>query len=497
MKKYYGSSEVDASPRSPIRGDELRKLPIKDAVRKLVNFKGDDFRGPNRDGLLMVFSNSVLKSPAWGLKIAKELGKRKRPNSDLWKTLYWRFANAELTKDDWLVLFKFLSNEGRIKNYFPEVARILRGFVEKEESVISPDAIQLALGISDKLWRNAAPDWKLGLERTNDWQYVAINDPGGHLADFLVFMISLEWKISKDNWAGIPPNLKSQLRIILDGEYQAAAMGKVIIASQIGFLFSSDPSWCVRYVIPLLSWDKDELRAKQCWHGYLSWGMWKDELLESLFPLYESSFSRLDIELVDKRVSFVNHVASITMFSSWQQVRPSWLKQFIEHVDESDRENFAEAIRSNLKGKKDSKFAENSWKKWLQEYWSERNIGKHAPFNDKEIGTMVGWLPYLGTAFPEAVLLVLDYQGNPKVNSFLYLEILKSEIHNSFPTEVAKLFEFIVPASFDNLHDEDSFKKILNKIIQHKECHHHLKPLLEFLASQGVPYARDYFDKLE
>ena len=106
-------------------------------------------------------------------------------------------------------------------------------------------------------------------------------------------------------------------------------MGRVVLASQVHFLFDVDQDWTREHIVPLFDWTQDQRRAEQAWHGYLLWGRWSEPLLASLLPYYEQTFTRLAAFPDRLRDRFCLHLAEIAIFSSSHPAEQNWIREFL------------------------------------------------------------------------------------------------------------------------------------------------------------------------
>ena len=83
----------------------------------------------------------------------------------------------------------------------------------------------------------------------------------------------------------------------------------------------------------------------------------------------------------------------------------------------------------------------------------------------EEITRMISWLPYLGSALPQAVERVQN-SPSPKFgeSSFLYYELSESDVPDRHPVPVAKLLLYALQSGLNPRYDfaqvEDIFKRV-------------------------------------
>ena len=177
----------------------------------------------------------------------------------------------------------------------------------------------------------------------------------------------------------MPQEHQNFLTSVVTGHSYAAAVGRVLIASQTYFLFSTDRGWTLRYVLPLFSFSKDHLTAIQAWHGFLGWGSWTEALLPDLMPRFEETFPKLHTEFgSEQRESFCGFLAGIACRSSINPITDGWLNRFLLAVTEEERSMWASSVYRTLSGMKEAA-VESAWSNWIESYWQNRIDGVPVP----------------------------------------------------------------------------------------------------------------------
>jgi hypothetical protein len=223
-------------------------------------------------------------------------------------------------------------------------------------------------------------------------------------------------------------------------------MGRVVLASQMFFLFSTDADWTRRNVLPLLDWSADSRRAEQAWHGFLlSWGRWSEALLPDLMPLYEGTFSHLPRLPQTLRRQFTKHLASIAVYGPTNPLGQRWLERFLTAAEPEDRANWASDIGFILRELEEDAIRD-LWDRWLSEYWSQRNQGIPLLPDPAEIEKMIDWSSDLVPVFPEAVERILESALQPISHSRHLYRRLEQRGHASrHPTAAAVLLQHLLP----------------------------------------------------
>ena len=210
---------------------------------------------------------------------------------------------------------------------------------------------------------------------SESWLTKAINHPGGKIVEFWLDALSRIRAEAGESWDGIPSKFKSNFHKVLTETSYAAELGRVVLASQLHFLFALEADWTRENILPLLDWDTNLKQAQQAWHGFLSWGRWNEDLLSDLLPLYEKTFAHLSTDLgsSELRDHFSGHIASIAIYGSTNPVQDGWLGRFLKAVDSKERKNWAFHIRILLQDMQEN-IAQNLWERWLKEYWEQLRL---------------------------------------------------------------------------------------------------------------------------
>src|SRR5205085_4502302 len=102
-------------------------------------------------------------------------------------------------------------------------------------------------------------------QESEDWLFVAINHPAGALISFFLKALSKTRRQTESDLTGIPSEYKKIFSSVVNGNTYAAEVGRVVLASQLLFLFSADEKWAVENIVPLLRWSYCPRRALQAW----------------------------------------------------------------------------------------------------------------------------------------------------------------------------------------------------------------------------------------
>lgn len=483
--------EVTWGAKSPITIEGLLEQPLEDSISLLLSFKEDSFSGPSRGGLMSILSTSVTQDPDWGLQLAKNLLKKRLKPDNVWSSILSGWSAADLNEKQWKDILNLIDKNAMLLEHEHVMTHVLERGISIEKHHLPYSLLPIAERIGNKLWNVVASKKKPPTTASTDWLQTAINEPGGVLTKFFLTAISIRRKHVGISWTIIPKNLKSQLGQIASGRSYASEMGRVLLVSHLHFLYACDAKWTMTKVLPLLSWKKNKKKAVQAWHGYLFWGKWYDEYLPDLLPLYEQGFTRLNKDLINVRERFVEHIASICVFSTRNTARGRWLNHFLRSVDSTDLREFAGSIKKMLWSLDQDK-AEKAWRKWLDAYWEKRLSGKPVPLEKEEASKMAEWAPHMGCMFPEVVKKICRTQLELSVDSFIYHMLNEKNIPATYPKATVDLLLCLVRTSYEAMYDYVDLEDVIKELVNHSETHEILKQVLDYMSSKGSIIASKY-----
>ena len=266
----------------------------------------------------------------------------------------------------------------------------------------------------------------------------------------------------------------------------AAQLARILLASQMHFLFNFDPEWTEQNVFPLLNAQLDKEQARRCWHGYLYWGRWNDSMLLKMMHSYESMFPLIENENEEIQHAFCHHLAGIAVYSSFNVLERGWLFRFLAVVKLATRVTWAAAMRSVVGGLDDDSKT-NLWRRWLKAYWQERLQGRPVPLSAAETGEMVEWATYFGPVFSEVVDLICKSPYPDLGQSMAYYGLAESELLKKYPDAFAELLYFLAAGEKNRpVYDLDQLYKAVEELVDLVPKHPRIRPLCDELARLGV-----------
>jgi hypothetical protein len=477
--------------------ERLLELTRKDALlsrkpeeqQELLLGKTDD-SSDMRQALFRGVRSAAGESPLWGLNLSRFLAGAGNTNSHLWPAVLEGWTGAALADVDWYEILAFLQEQSEtlfeLISY--QVATFLEQGIKKAKNAIPDSDVEQAIRVAELVWRAIDSRDETKPEQNDDWLFIAINHPSGILAEFLLQAISRQRKMAGADWPGLAVGTKAFLTLMADGKSYSSELGRVLLSSQLQFLFASDPEWAVTNLLPSLDWSVDKRRALQCWDGYLTWGRLDSSLLPKLLPLYEKLFPVLNTSFKKKKERFCGQLATIACYSSINPLTHGWLKRFLLLVGAEEREMFAAEIRSILREMK-ATAKEAIWQEWMSAYWQDRIEGIPKPMSSEEAGEMAEWSAHLEPVFSQAVAKICSSVRPQLQHSFIYRELKESDLLNTQAGSVAELVAFLLQSESGPMYDLEVIGEMFRILLSQGAARKDLLTICEELARLGYPGA--------
>lgn len=429
---------------SPSTDGELLSKTPEEQLEFLISYKPEHPFGPSREGLIENLKKAVAHRYDWGVALAHSLKRRELSQPDLWKAVVDGWRQTDLTAGQWEETLGFLLETDQVLTFVVyEASNLLEYGIAKSSNQIPDSCLDSAVRLSEKLWSVCTSSDEGKQEKAKDWLFVAINWPAGILLEFFLHLLSRLRKQSGDQWKEIGLEYKQFLESVLGGSSYAAELGRIVLASQLHFIFSLDEKWAVGNVVPLFDWTADSRRALQAWLGFLGWGRWTHGLLPHLMPYYEKAFPALQSEFGESRRKFCEHLAGIACFSSMDPIKNGWLNRFLLAVGLEERVMWASSLAAML-GQMKEPASQSAWDNWIQAYWQNRIEGLPVALDAAEVGEMVQWSVHLQSAFPEVVKKICNSPAPKLEHSFIYRQLFESKLPSRHPSSAAKLLLYLL-----------------------------------------------------
>jgi hypothetical protein len=437
LTHWTGSADWVGS-ESPWSVEQLLAQEPPGQLDNLLNFKGNRFDGPSRDGLLANVREACKQKASWAFALAQALAESALWPSDLWPALIQGLQASDLTTDGWHELLTLASNPALQLTHAYDIANLLYALVKDGGN-------PFALGLLDQANTVSLPAWQALEENAedediDDWLSRAINRPAGVIVEFWVNGLSLLLRDKTGAERVMPENYRNWFTLVMQDVTSKGGMGRSVLASQTAFLFGLDEEWSRRNVIPLFS-DPDRRRFAQAWDGFLVWGRLYPALVDALLPAFIAAMPRLASDVNDRRRRFIEFYTALAAFHVSDPTQ-HLLPALFQHGSLADRKAFASHLGYFLRQMQQPAI-QQLWDGWLNRYWRDRLQGVLAALHETEVEAMLKWLPHLGNAFPDAVALVARFPPIRIDHGSVLFELRDSELVTRFPAETAELLIYL------------------------------------------------------
>jgi hypothetical protein len=482
---------------SPTNIDELVGKDPREVVDWLLNFKGTDPTGPEREGLLETIRGSVSSSFEWGWKLVEVLRDRGEWDSDVWGSIVTGWQARNLSEEEWGNVLPFLIRRTELlEEHGRDLVSFLEHSVEKDPGRIPPSYIPQCQQLSERLWDILDKVVPKDAIQSDDWVMKAINHPGGQLVTVWLRNLINVGKPAAHGQDVAVANFKRLFEGVIAGDSLSAQMGRVVLVSQIHVLYAMDPEWTISRIVPLLDWTKHPTRAVQAWHGYLTWGRWSNSTLPILLPLYEATYAHVGRELAGHCDRFCDHLAEIAVYGKINPNDHGWLRRFLSSVGTEGRKKWASSLESILRNEGEERKTA-VWNDWLNEYWRERIRGIPLPLESAEVGMMVEWTASLQPVFPQVVDRICE-SPNPTFQwAHLYHDLRKSNIAPQHPDSMARLLLHLLPGANPTYYDMGELVVIVEELARSGGPAGALSQICEELGRLGYEGARDLRNRIQ
>ncbi len=416
----------------------------------------------------------VKKSYDKGFSIASILVEKKICSPNIWVGIINGWNNSEMVKEQWFKVLELLSMQTDIFHQSGiYIASMLVNLSEKDVFKNYKDIYTKADILSDNLA-------EYYLNNQEKYEYLtmkgaldtAVNHPIGKITEFWLRACFLKMSKEKLFNKAIPKKYKKRFELILD----KSIFGEVILTSQVYSLYVWDAEWTKDHIIPLFNPDIYQEKFQYTWDGYLVWGRWNDELLGLMLPFYEKVIPSLRSNNNEPKRLVVRFIVDICLFSINKNIHPDWLKKITGLFDDEMRCEWANRIKNKLLDLKDEEI-KNQWERWIKKYLEMRNKGIPVPFSDKEKTVILEWIVSLRPVLKEAIDLLLVNQAPFIERSLIYHRIKKSKLGEEHPNEIARLLQYILPKTNNQIYCNDIEEiirtlksKEINKLILRDLC---------------------------
>ena len=416
------------------------------------------------------------------------------------------WQNSKFTEEKWEQTLSFFVDHPQLYIFRDRIVDLLN--VRQEQSEIPLSCFPLAKELTESLWKIGKNNPQR-VREDFDWLSQAINNDDGKITLLWLRMLSKEQQNLEKVNQKIPDDYQVNFNKILEGEDYQAELCRVILCSQLNFLFSLDPNWTKIHIIPLFDWKTEKKQAQQAWCGFLMWGKCNEQMLSDLMPLYKQTFSHLVVDLNNREdtLAFCNQIVAILIYASpsafykGNQGKLAFISDFIKQVDSTIKEQFSRTIYSFI-GDMQEDSIKNLWDEWLKTYWKERNIGRPVALDSGEFEEMINWLIYLKPVFSEAVDLLCESPISTDtnfLNSHLVDQLEEDKDYSMrYPEALTKLLLHLLKnTSQTQIFYFDYIEKIFRQLVAIEVSHGELGKICDELSRLNCPNALELSQLLD
>ncbi|MBC7284640.1 DUF4020 domain-containing protein [Hoeflea sp.] len=423
---------------SPWSVEQMLAREPTEQLEDLLNFQGEHFHGPSREGLLANVREAAKQKASWALELGTALAERELWSSDLWPALIRGLQESELPAEGWRDLLTLVSDPALQSVYAYDIANLLYALVRDAGKPFALDLLEQANAMALTVWETSNANTPE--EDIDNWLTLAINRPAGIIVEFWLNGLSLLMRGKTGAERVMPEDYRHWFTLVVQDQTTRGGMGRSVLASQTAFLFGLDEAWTRQYLIPLFS-DRDREKFAQAWGGFLVWGRLYPALVEALMPAFLEAVPRLNTDLSNHRQRFIEFYTGLAAFyvsDPTQQLLPV----LFQYGSLEDRITFASHLGYFLR-QMEQAAKQQLWNRWLRRYWQDRLQGVPVAMDEAEIRQMLEWLPHLGDAFPDAVALAVRFPAIRIEHSHVLYELRESELVTRFPAETAELLIYL------------------------------------------------------
>ena len=453
--------------------------------------------GPDREGLLVAVRDACRASFDWSWALAEALRERGVTKDEgLWNVLLDAWQDTALSEEQWTCVLRLLETHQDLAFVAPHGVSRLLDHATKDDSVAPLGLLGVVRDIAERLaLREDLPD-TVSTSAGPDWLLLAINHPAGRGAIAWLQTLGKLRGAAGETWTGVPLEERSRIERILASTTIGADRARIILASQVHFLYWLDSDWAGRALLPLFDWVVDEERAAHAWDGYLQWGRWNDALFTQMRPYWEQTYGRVSSALVRRREQLAERLAGVAIYSSATSWHDGWLKQFIADTDPATRAAWANALGRELR-ELSGDAANLAWESWIQEYWRDRITGVPHPLDDNEGRAMLEWVFGLRLMLPSVFKMLQRTPLHIEEHTTVFYELREEGLAQSHPQLIAQLLSRILTGMTQLQWQCDDVEALVDELINARADRAVLLQICEALARLGCPAAADLRQRLD
>lgn len=373
-------SDVKCGNESPITEKELLHMERNELIRFLSEYQDDSFDGPNREGLLLTFSNCIKGNYQWIKDLIPYLVDSFELNSDIWSRVFESITYSEMSPDQKYQILCMLSAQDFLDLYYKNISRLMEKIVENAEKKELKKYERKIWEIANYIIHEIEADKEDVRVRTIDMSF---NMASSLCINSLIRLYEVSNDIEGEKYLLL---LEETLKSNRSDRRELICM----VSGQFNYFFNRNKRWCVDNILPLLSsFDMDIFSS--AWEGYV---FFSGRLYLADVPIIQKMY----LDAVEKvqwlsKETKQRFIELYAVLVTWVIDNPikEYIAKLLVNISDEERTVFAQTINHVLENMNEDDI-NNLWDKWLSTYIYNRIHNIPVTFGDKELVEMAEWI---------------------------------------------------------------------------------------------------------
>ena len=426
--------------QSPWSPKELLAKPAAHWLDDLLSFQSSEEEHFDHEGIRKSIAGAIRQDFDWGLNLANALGETEKWDVYLWSVLINTWSRMDLAEDQHSKVLSWLGKIELYPKHNHEIAEALYALVRGGSSY-TLNLLPQANKIAAALWHDL--DRTEPIEKWDDYQDSPSGHPTGWLVNFWLSGLSLWQNQQASQSRKIRNEYRRILTDIVEDQSLPGRLGRMILASQFGYLLDFDEIWTQKNLLPLFDPDSDDFYA--AWAGFLTQKDLNPAVAEVMADPFLNAVERINSDHFNQRDLFIEYYIYI-LTSVVEDPLDEWIPKFFQSASQETKDCFAAKVGFRLRNMTEAERQE-WWQRWLKRYWKNRLQG--VPASEPESGEaaqMLNWLPHLTSVFPEAVDVAVQMTASSLQGCYVIEELSindENDLWQRHPESVVKLLIYL------------------------------------------------------